>query len=308
MIRRPPLVVRELRRADELAIRRILMTSEYIHYRFSPEELPRLLDIYPTAGAFHEASGPLARLAGNVGESLQAFLLSNEVAPPVAWIGGFGVTWGEGERYEAYLDALLAPLARALAARGVRSLYYSGGDLDTDWLREPLGARGFHLAALLRSYDKLDFSIPTPGSQTTHVRAYHPDDIPQLVEIDRLCFDDLWRHDGPAFMEIAAAYPYFVVAEDDAGIVGYQFNIVDSSIGYLVRIAVHPRAWGKGVGQRLMAEAIRYFQRHDVSRIILNTEEDNTRAHRLYEYFGFFLTSSSGFALGAPIAADGALG
>jgi GNAT superfamily N-acetyltransferase len=308
MIRRPSQHVRELRRADELAIRRILMTSEYIHYRFSPEELPRLLDIYPAVGAFHEAAGPLARLAGGVGESLQAFLLSNEVAPPVAWIGGFGVTWGEGHRYQEYLDALLPPLATGLAARDVRSLYYSGSDLDTDWLREPLEARGFALASLQRSYDKLDFVIPTHGAQATRVRPYRPEDIPQLVEIDRLCFEALWRHDGPAFIEIAAMYPYFVVAEDETGVVGYQFNIVDSNIGYLVRIAVHPGAWGKGVGQRLMAEAVRYFERHDVSRIILNTEEENTRAHRLYEYFGFFLTSKNGFALGCPIAADGALG
>ncbi|HUY79792.1 MAG TPA: GNAT family N-acetyltransferase [Ktedonobacterales bacterium] len=308
MIRRPPPTVRELRRADELAIRRILMTSEYIHYRFSPEELPRLLDIYPAVGAFHEAAGPLARLAGGVGEPLDVFLLSNEIAPPVAWIGGFGLTWGEGHRYKEYLDLLLPPLAQALAARGVRSLYYSGGDLDTDWLREPLEARGFHLAALLRSYDKIDFAIPAPGNQTVRVRPYQPGDIPQLIEIDRLCFDDLWRHDGPAFIEIAAAYPYFVVAEDDAGIIGYQFNIVDSGLGYLVRIAVHPRAQGQGVGQRLMAEAIRYFKRHDVSRIILNTEEENTRAHRLYEYFRFFLSSSHGFALGCPIGADGNLG
>ncbi len=307
MIHRPSLTVRDLRRADELAIRRILMTSEYIHYRFSPEELPRLLDIYPAVGAFHEAQGALARLAGG-GESLQAFLLSNEVAPPVAWIGGFGVTWGEGYRYEDYLDMLLAPLARALAARGARSLYYSAGDLDTDWLREPLETHGFQLVSLLRSYDKLDFATPTQGNQTVRVRPYQPDDIPQLVEIDRLGFDPLWRHDGPAFIEIAAAYPYFVVAEDESGIVGYQFNIVDSNIGYLVRIAIHPRAWGRGVGQRLMAEAIRYFQRHDVSRIILNTEEENTRAHRLYEYFGFFLTSKNGFALGCPIGEDGALG
>ncbi len=308
MTKHPALTVRELRRADELAIRRVLMTSEFIHYRFSPEELPRLLDIYPAVGAFSEGAGPLARLASGGGDPLQAFLLSNELAAPVAWIGGFGVTWGEGNRYEEYLDLLLPPLAQRLAAVGVRSLFYSGGDLDSDWLREPLEARGFHLAALLRSYDKLDYTIPALGNPHVRLRPYQPADIPQLVEIDRLCFDELWRHDGPAFIEIAAAYPYFVVAEDETGILGYQFNIVDSTIGYLVRIAVHPRAQGKGIGVRLMAEAIHYFQHHDVSRIILNTEEENTRAHRLYEYFGFFLTSSQGFALGSHITADGVLG
>ncbi len=298
MISRATQEVRALQRADEAAIRHILTTSDYIHYRFSPEELPRLLDTSPAVGVFSTPQGRLARLNQ---PTLLAFLLTNEIALPVGWIGGFGVAWGEGARYVEYLDLLLPPLIQALRAQGVRSLYYSGGDLDSDWLRDHLEARGFRIVSLLRSYDKIDYAIPAQGNQQVRVRAFTPTDIPSLVEIDRLGFDDLWRHDGPAFLEIAATYPYFVVAEDEQGVAGYQFNIVDSSIGYLVRIAVHPRAQGKGIGVRLMAEAIRYFRQQGASRIILNTEEDNTRAQRLYEYFGFFLTRPQGFALGRPL-------
>ncbi len=54
---------------------------------------------------------------------------------------------------------------------------------------------------------------------------------------------------------------------------GYQFNAVDASTGL-------PRAHrgasarrGSGVGTRLMAEAVRYFERHRVWKILLNTEE-----------------------------------
>ena len=39
---------------------------------------------------------------------------------------------------------------------------------------------------------------------------------------------------------------------------------------------------------------------------MLNTEEKNTRAHRLYEWFGFYLTRPRGFALGLPLSAPGA--
>ncbi|MEO7003131.1 MAG: GNAT family N-acetyltransferase [Ktedonobacterales bacterium] len=332
MIRRETLALRDLERADIPLIRRIIDTSEYLHLRFAPEELPRLLDLYPAVGAFSVATGrtltsapapapmpPTELLArrvpagiaggfddsgesGGVGGSLQAFLLANSVVPPCAWIGGFGLVWSEGERFAEYLDLLLPLLLRRLAARGVSALYYSGSDLEADWLHEPLEARGFMLASLLRSYDKTGYIIPTEGNQRVRVRPFMPADTGQLVALERLCFDDLWRHDAPAFLEVAQTYPYFVVAEDpdrppESNIVGYQFNVVDAAIGYLVRIAVHPSAEGQGVGARLMAEAVRYFQRHQVAKIVLNTEETNTRAHRLYEWFGFYLTNPRGFAL-----------
>lgn len=327
MMRRETLALRSLGRADIPLIQRILDTSEYLHLRFSLEELPRLLDLYPAVGAFSVASasggrapnepspllgrraprGSLPGAAVEADSSLQAFLLTNGVAPPCAWIAGFGLVWSEGERFADYLDLLLPALLRQLSARNVTSLYYSGSDLESDWLHESLAARGFALVSLLRSYDKTGYIIPTVGNMRVRVRPFAPADTEQLVALERLCFDPLWRHDATGFLEVAQTYPYFVVAEDpdrppDANIVGYQFNVVDTAIGYLVRIAVHPSAEGQGVGSRLMAEAVRYFQRHQVAKIVLNTEETNTRAHRLYERFGFYLAPQRGFALGRNFA------
>ncbi len=299
MVARETLTLRELRHPDVAQARRILDTSEYVHYRFGPDELPHLVDLYPGVGAFSGAPGPLGRMMGG---SLQAFIQVNEMAPPCAWIGGFGVTWSQGERFRDYLEMLLPRLAQSLWERGVRSLYYSGADYDTDWLREPLEELGFTLTSMLRSYDKSDFSVPSEGNQSIIVRPFQPADAEPLTEMEKLCFDPLWRHDARAFREAAELYPYFVVAEDEQGIVGYQFNIVDMKIGYLVRIATHPRAWGHGVGTRLMAEAVHYFQREGAWKIVLNTEEKNTRAHRLYEWFGFFLTRPRGFALGLTLS------
>jgi ribosomal-protein-alanine N-acetyltransferase len=312
MIEPETVTFRGLRRLDVSQIRRILDTSEYVHYRFSPEEAPRLLDLYPSVGAFSVTPGPLGRVMGG---ALQAFLLVNDMSPPCAWIGGFGVAVGQTLRYREYLRALLPQIHEPLLRKGVTSLFYSGADFDGDWMRPPLEAYGFSLVSLLRAYDKTDYAIPTEGSASVRVRPFRPADAEKLVELERLCFDDLWRHDAQAFREAARLYPYFVVAEDEQGIVGYQFNIVDMRIGYLVRIAVHPRAWGKGVGTRLMAEAIHYFEREGAWKIVLNTEEKNTRAHRLYEWFGFYLTRPRGFALGlrldpsaTPASQNGSLG
>jgi ribosomal protein S18 acetylase RimI-like enzyme len=46
-----------------------------------------------------------------------------------------------------------------------------------------------------------------------------------------------------------------------------------------------------------MAEAIRFFQRQHVTRIMLNTQEDNDHAHRLYEWFDFIRLEQMGFVL-----------
>ena len=88
-----------------------------------------------------------------------------------------------------------------------------------------------------------------------------------------------------------------VVAELHGNVIGYQFNALDGDYGYLVRIAVHPSASGQGIGVRLMAEAIRFFEHARATRIMLNTQDDNIRAHRLYEWFGFVRIQQKGFVL-----------
>ena len=98
-----------------------------------------------------------------------------------------------------------------------------------------------------------------------------------------------------------AVAAYFVVATLNDKVVGYQFNALDSNLGYLVRIAVHPSVNGQGIGARLMAEAVRFFQQEQVSRIMLNTQDTNTHAHSLYEWFGFIRIHQQGFVLRKPL-------
>jgi [ribosomal protein S18]-alanine N-acetyltransferase len=157
--------------------------------------------------------------------------------------------------------------------------------------------RDFKLHRLLYAYDKVDFSIPSPGNQQIRVRPARLSDIPALLTVEQACFEDFWRYDAYSFEDIMATHPYFVVAEWQGQVIGYQFNALDGEYGYLVRIAVHPSASGKAIGARLMAEAIAFFKRSHVLRIMLNTQEDNTHAHRLYEWFGFIRVPQIGFVL-----------
>jgi [ribosomal protein S18]-alanine N-acetyltransferase len=276
--------IRLLTSNDLPLVLRLLNTSEFIYQRFTLDELPMLLRHYPAVGMFH-------------GDSMSGFLLSQTVNPPAAWIGGFGVSWTESREYISLLETLLEQLTKHLIKRGVRYLYYSGNDMQNDWLRDTLLMRNFALHRLLYSYDKYDYTVPSTGNPDVKLRPVEKRDIPALLAIERACFEDFWRYDVLSFEDIAATHPYFVVAELNGIVVGYQFNALEEEFGYLIRIAVHPSANGQGVGVRLMSEAIAFFQQAHVLRIMLNTQDDNVRAHRLYEWFGFVRINQTGFVL-----------
>lgn len=280
--------IRLLTPNDQTLVERLLYSSDYVYQRFTSDELPMLLKQYPAVGLFS-------------GGSLRSFLLSQTANPPSAWIGGFGVSWTESHAYLKFLFRLLDELTPHLLARRMRYLHYSGNDEQNDWLRDVLLTRGFFPYRQLYAYDKFDYTIPTTGNQQVNVRPLERRDIPALLTIEAACFEDLWRYDAVSFENIAATHPYFVVAELNGQVIGYQFNAIDAEYGYLVRIAVHPSLNSKGVGARLMAEAIRFFERERVLRIMLNTQDDNLHAHRLYEWFGFVRIPQLGFVLRKPL-------
>lgn len=276
--------VRPLSPGDLPAITRLLRTSDYIYQRFTLEELKYLLRSYPAVGLWH-------------GDSLHSFLLSQTLNPPSAWIGGFGVNWSEHRSALRFWDLQMELLVEQLVRRGIRSLHYSGNDQENDWLRGPLLERGFTPFRLLYAYDKFDYSVPAQGNSQVVLRRAERRDIPALLELEALCFEQLWRYDASSFADMMLTHPYFVVAQLEERVVGYQFNALDGVYGYLVRIAVHPACSGRGIGIRLMTEAMHFFQRAHSTRIMLNTQQENTHAHRLYEWFGFKRLGQIGFIL-----------
>ena len=112
--------VRVLTLDDVPQVIRLLQTSEYIYQRFTLEELSIILSHYPGLGIFN-------------GPSLRAFLLSQTIHAPSAWIAGFCVSWTESKSYQKLLSTLLVHLAPLLIARGVHYLHYSGNDIERDW-------------------------------------------------------------------------------------------------------------------------------------------------------------------------------
>lgn len=271
--------VRQAAIADEKSMVRLIEEASRVYLRFKLEDLKDCLGARPFLLAY-------AR------EQLLGFMFWALRRPPLARLRGAGLA--NGWPVSDYLQALLPPSLELLRAQGATTLTYVGSE---EWLTLPLQDHGFVVDNIIVAYAKSDWVVPSRGNQEVFVRPAQPRDSPALVALDRAAFDPLWQNTAQIFRDVLANYPYFVVAELDGVVVGYQFSSLIEGRGYLARVAVHPDHQGRGIGVRLMAEAIAFFKGEAARVITLNSQKDNQASQRLYRWFGFRLIGEEALVL-----------
>ncbi len=219
------------------------------------------------------------------GEDVEAFLLVDIRRYPVAQI--HTVACAGRVSLSADVSNLLAVACQYGHSAGTLPLVYIG---DTSWLSGVLERYGFQQVNRVIFYEKEGQEIPSWGNLEVDTRPVNKRDIGSLVALDEAAFESQWRNNAPFFADALSAFPHFVVAVLENRIVGYQFSALYKSEGHLARLAVHPLWQRRGIGTRLLAEAIAFLQRSGARAILLNTQEDNWRAQRLYRRFGFYPT------------------
>lgn len=115
-------------------------------------------------------------------------------------------------------------------------------------------------------------------------------DYDEALRIDAAAFEDFWQFDRHALVEAIAATPrsiFHVVRNEYGGLCGYSVSGVGSSVAYLQRVAVDPRAQGKGIGRSLVRTAALWARKEGARAIMLNTPAGNLPATCLYESEGF---------------------
>ena len=114
-------------------------------------------------------------------------------------------------------------------------------------------------------------------------------DVDAVLGVDAEAFDAFWRfdHDGLADARAATPTHRFQVAVVDRTIVGYHVTGRAGILGYLQRLAVQPAYHGRGIGTALVGDALAWCRRHRCTSVMVNTQEANRRALRLYEHLGF---------------------
>jgi ribosomal protein S18 acetylase RimI-like enzyme len=126
-------------------------------------------------------------------------------------------------------------------------------------------------------------------SAATRLKRLRPTMLPEAAEIDRRSFSTPWANDTTALADILHATPYHRSrsVHIDGRMVGFSISGRADRSGYVQRLAVDPSARRRGVAALLVSDALRWMQRRNIARAMVNTAADNHRALALYESFGF---------------------
>ena len=116
------------------------------------------------------------------------------------------------------------------------------------------------------------------------IRPAVPADLPQILDIERHCFDKQWREGYfcPAFQDT-----FFVYEQEK--ILGFIIACICATAqkATIMRVAVHPQAQGRGIASQLITKALATLQDKQVTSVELDVETSKSEVKRLYEKFGF---------------------
>jgi ribosomal protein S18 acetylase RimI-like enzyme len=132
------------------------------------------------------------------------------------------------------------------------------------------------------------------------VRDAGVDDVRKIQRVARITWDHTYRETIPESVRrefVNRAYSadslrnrveanVFMVASHNGSVVGFaDFRSRSSTEAELAAIYVLPEMQGRGIGRRLLQVGIGRFPL--LARVVLRVEQDNMRARRFYEAYGF---------------------
>ncbi len=137
-------------------------------------------------------------------------------------------------------------------------------------------------------------TVPEPSDSTeVSLRSGRRSDIDAVLEIDRESFDTFWVLDRDGFQAVRKATPvhHFTVAVINSTVVGYAVSGRSLRAAFLQRLGVHPDVRRSGIGAQLVRDAVVWARNEGANSMLVNTQDRNEKAVRLYQRFGFELTA-----------------
>src|SRR6516165_2709968 len=115
-------------------------------------------------------------------------------------------------------------------------------------------------------------------------------DLPQIVEIEQLCFDNPWSRDS-FLRELSLPFSRTTVAITTDGVeeavAGYLCRWLVADECHILNVAVHPAARRGGIGTRLMEDAISEAKCEKARFVTLEVRRSNVAARSLYRKLSF---------------------
>jgi ribosomal protein S18 acetylase RimI-like enzyme len=160
---------------------------------------------------------------------------------------------------------------------------------------ESYGSWGFRIAyriVLLEKQLRREPSAADAGNGAEIIR-YRKKYLGDILSLDATAFDDFWRLDART-MEAVATTCYrnaFLLAVRGGEVLGYAVGGANGRFGYLQRLGVHAEHQGGGIGEFLSRSLLSTLQVMGARSVMVNTQEENEAALRLYGKLGFEVLS-----------------
>lgn len=255
---------------DAEAIQRLLGHAWRV---FQGHEVATWMDCVQSGSCWVACHG--GEIKGHLAALVRPFAIAKVVSASVA----------NGESAAEFAAAMLPLVSRTLRMREITGIVLVG---DAPWLTEVLEADGFQRRETVITYGR-HATAPVSISGNAIVAIEHADAsmVHEIAAIDWRVFGPLWHKPAEDLDRVVAGGLPFMVATHAGCIVGYQWHAHADSHGHLNRLAVSPEWQDRGVGTRLLTEALAAMACVGVSWVTLNTQQSNVRSRRLYERFGF---------------------
>lgn len=189
---------------------------------------------------------------------------------------------------EPCLSALLDVCLQALITQGAAGLAFLGNE---NWITHALRQADLALVnqVITLQWDKHSLKAESMARHLPDlvVRPVTPDDVGAIAAVDQAAFEQIWRYGSNILRRAMDVAAHFVAAYLGDVCVGYQFSTLVQGKAHIVRLATHPGWRGQGIGGRLLAEALNFFEHARPNVVTVNTQQDNQTSLRLYHRFGF---------------------
>jgi len=208
--------------------------------------------------------------------------------PGTSWLRLFAVAPG----YSASdIWKLLWPQAasEAIEAGATRSAVLLMGG----WLAPFLRQSGFEQTNSVVFLEWGGGMIPARPSPPGTMRAFRSADLRQVVKLDHMAFEPIWRFSGSGLLEAFTHASLSTVTEYQGEITGYQI-VSSSALGtHIARLAVAPKWQGQGFGSVLVRLAMKHANDMGSPQLTVNTQSDNQQSQNLYRALSFTETGQT---------------
>jgi [ribosomal protein S18]-alanine N-acetyltransferase len=263
--------------ADRAAIYRLTENCHRVHFN---------LDWWTFDNWLYEKRPSGAIWLAHFQNELVGVLVAPFDESPVIWLRSIAIA--NGYSADPIFLALLKHARSAWLALGVERAVVLA---HPEWVSDLTRRLNFDCYNEIVTLRKSDREVPKPSrAPQAIIRPAVFADVPAIVLNDQAAFDTVWWHSETSMLHVLKTVSHFIVAAIGDRVVGHAFSDLYGGQGHLIRLVVHPVYQRLGIGEQLLAEALRYQIEQSAYPLTLNTQVDNGASQALYRRYGFQAT------------------